>query len=299
MKFSVQKLELFHSWYNLKNDTDKIQWTLKTLKSVTLQSPSNPCDLWPESESIHLKSWASLCAECRCRLRTAAWGKEISEWCLAGRSCRISPTEERLWAEPYITDEKNTPHIGHIRHAYLLLVQQPAVRLQAAVHRWRVDLSFALRRLHCAGHSLQHIHGRGAQDPGHVVVQPCRQCRVQDGDLLLGQRCHLLLQTRRRWGARWPETYLLHHLHQLVLHILQGGQREARGIRQEQGEDVCAKIREGKPSPYLYCNESCSIEKVCPAVGHLSSRSLTLGVFPPDTVKDEKRGHKNEDNHIY
>lgn len=55
-------------------------------------------------------------------------------------------------------------------HPYLLLVQQPAVSLQVAVNRRGVDLSSALRRLHSAGHSLQHIHRRGAQDPGHAVV---------------------------------------------------------------------------------------------------------------------------------
>lgn len=49
----------------------------------------------------------------------------------------------------------------HTLHPYLLLVQQPAVRLQVAVNRGKVDLSLALRRLHCAGHALKHVHRRG------------------------------------------------------------------------------------------------------------------------------------------
>lgn len=115
--------------------------------------------------------------------------------------------------------KKNILHT--LYRPYLLLVQQPAVCLQVAVHRRGVDLSSALRRLHCAGHSLQHIHGGGAQDPGHTVVKPCGQHCVQDRDLLLGQRGRLRL--RARGGAGRPETCLLHHLHQFVLNILGKG----------------------------------------------------------------------------
>lgn len=89
--------------------------------------------------------------------------------------------------------------------------------LQVAVNRRGVDLSLALGCLHSACHSLEDIHGGGAQDPSHAVIEPRGQNCVQDGYLLLGQRGHLRLRVR---GPRRPESSLLHHLHQLVLHIL-------------------------------------------------------------------------------
>lgn len=104
---------------------------------------------------------------------------------------------------------------------YLLLVQQPAVRLQAAVDGWRVDLRSALGRLRRADHSLQYVHRRGEQDPAHAVVEPRGQHCFQDGGLLRGQGSRLRLRAGGGGGGG-PETDLFHHLHQLVLNILGG-----------------------------------------------------------------------------
>lgn len=120
----------------------------------------------------------------------------------------------------------------HTNYLYLLLVQQPAVCLKVAVHGRRMDLSLSLRCLHRAGHSLEHIYRGGAHDPSYAVVEPRGQHCVQDGDLLLGQRGGLRLGERGS-GARRPETCLLHHLHQLVLHILDRTWSQTHEIRQE------------------------------------------------------------------
>lgn len=173
----------------------------------------NSSDLWPGSGSIHQVWWVSLCAGHRCRLQTAAWGKAVSEWCLAGRFLYISPAEDNLSAP---TRWKPTPEMFP---PYLLLVQQPAVRLQVAVDGWRVDLSSALGRLRHADHSLQHVHRGREQHATHAVVEARGQHRFQDGDLLRGQRGRL---RRRTGGAARPETGQFHHLHQLMLNILGG-----------------------------------------------------------------------------
>lgn len=166
---------------------------------------------------------------------------------------------------------------------YLLLVQQPAVCLQAAVNRWWVDLGLALGRLHRAGHSLQHVHGGGAQDPGHAVIEPRGQHRVQDWDLLLGQSGRLML------GARRPETCLLHHPHQLVLHILGRRVKHMRLDKRWKRDIIWLKLRVAVKNVhaavrYLYCKESRTIEEVLPTVGHFCSLSLSPWVLPPDNT---------------
>lgn len=112
----------------------------------------------------------------------------------------------------------------------LLLEEQPAACLQAAVDRGGVDLGLPLGSLHRARHPVQDVHRGSVEDPPHAVIQSCRQHRVQDTDLRLPKGGEGSLGTPGvrpipgRWSSTGPggtrESSLVHHTHQLLFDVL-------------------------------------------------------------------------------